>query len=159
MKTEKIVFEQENKKVIQEGEKFFTRIFENGESFESGDFNTLERAKASLGIVPTVEKNNRIIAEFMGLYYCEKYQFEGWYKNHEGNERVYELKYNTDWNWLMPVVEKIEKTHCVDIFGKAVSIHEKYDGEMIVDQSAKNSSTKIEAVYTACLEFIKRTTN
>lgn len=47
---EKIVFVQDNKQVIQKGNHFFTRVFENGESFESGDFNTLERAKASLGI-------------------------------------------------------------------------------------------------------------
>lgn len=47
---ETIVFEQDNKQVIQKGNHFFTRVFDNGESFESGDFNTLERAKASLGI-------------------------------------------------------------------------------------------------------------
>lgn len=74
------------------------------------------------------------------------------------NEKNHSNLYAKDWSELMEVVEKIEETHIVDICGKAVSIHHN-NGEMIIDQSAKNSSTKIEAVYTACLEFIKRTTN
>jgi len=52
---ETVVFEQDNKQVIQENGKFFTRVFENGESFESGDFNTLERAKENIGIYPKTE--------------------------------------------------------------------------------------------------------
>lgn len=63
--TENIVFEKDNKQVIQQGEKFFTRIIEDGEFYESGDFNTLERAKTSLNIVPTIEENNILLAEFM----------------------------------------------------------------------------------------------
>lgn len=40
-----IVFKQDNKEVIQEGNHFFIRVTEpNGETFESGDFNTLEAA-------------------------------------------------------------------------------------------------------------------
>jgi len=56
MKTEKIVFEQGNKQVLKQGSHFFTRVLENGESFESGDFNTFERAKANLNIASTVEE-------------------------------------------------------------------------------------------------------
>ena len=55
--------------------------------------------KKDLKIKKMNTENNKIIAEFMGLSYSEKYQFEGWYKNHEHNERVYELLYDTDWNW------------------------------------------------------------
>lgn len=51
MRTEKIVFEQDNKQIIQYGDTFFTRVPENGEYFESQDFNTIERAKLNLGIV------------------------------------------------------------------------------------------------------------
>lgn len=47
---EKIVFVKDNKQVIQKGNHFFTRVFENEEVFESSDFNTLERAKKSLSI-------------------------------------------------------------------------------------------------------------
>ena len=46
----------------------------------------------------------------MGMSYCEKFLFEGWYKNNEHNQRVcnYEdLKYNLSWDWLMPVIDEI----------------------------------------------------
>ena len=38
------VFKQDNKEVIQEGNHFFIRVTEGNETFESGDFNTLESA-------------------------------------------------------------------------------------------------------------------
>lgn len=59
----------------------------------------------------TTTEKNEIIARFMGLSYCEKYQYEGWYKNHEHNHRICDydgLKYHSDWNWLCLVIEKIE---------------------------------------------------
>lgn len=58
----------------------------------------------------TTEKNNKLIVEFMGLSYCEKHLFEGWYKNSEHNHRICSfegLKYHNSWDWLMPVVIKI----------------------------------------------------
>jgi len=54
--------------------------------------------------------NNKLIAEFMGLSHCS----EGWitipYHGREEvaeEEIVDELRYHTSWDWLMPVVEKI----------------------------------------------------
>ena len=56
------------------------------------------------------------------------------------------LLFDTDWNWLMVVVEKIEYIRCyVTIKGCAVNI------STIVETSAP---TKIESVYKACVEFI-----
>tara|TARA_R110000868_G_scaffold387768_1_gene656439 strand:- start:554 stop:856 length:303 start_codon:yes stop_codon:yes gene_type:complete len=56
-------------------------------------------------------KNNKLIAEFMGLSHCE----EGWItipnENRNGvseNEISNDLQYHTSWDWLMPVIEKIE---------------------------------------------------
>lgn len=54
--------------------------------------------------------NNKLLADFMGLvqssiknkYLTEK-SLEGF-----GIGQLTELKFNTDWNWLMEVVEKIE---------------------------------------------------
>ena len=49
-------------------------------------------------------KENKLIAEFMGIRYEEN-------KNsHESSWAYYEdceLEYHTSWDWLMPVVEKI----------------------------------------------------
>ena len=53
-------------------------------------------------------KNNKLIAEFMGYIkyseqhhdlYCEETGELGEFKN---------LQYHTSWDWLMPVIEKIE---------------------------------------------------
>ena len=42
------VFKQDNKEVIQEGKRFFIRVTEGNETFESADFNTLESAVKEL---------------------------------------------------------------------------------------------------------------
>ena len=59
-----------------------------------------------------MEKNNKLIAEFMGLptevfkpsgkvnYYFKEYNSGSWYEAHE-------LSYNVSWDWLMPVLKKI----------------------------------------------------
>jgi hypothetical protein len=119
-------------------------------------------------------ENNKLLAEFMGFlessipnqYWTEK-SSEGF-----GIGELKELKFNTDWNWLMQVVEKIEnlKTPIVNnsnligknedyevhIQGKHVKIYAH--GEVtkeIVDLRSSESNSKIEAVYNACVEFVK----
>jgi hypothetical protein len=140
-----VVFEQGNKQVIQEGKVFFTRVFENGETFESTDFNTLERAKASLGIAPTTEENNKVIAKFMGLviitdgisFFDTNYNFL--------------KKYQSDWNDLMEVVEKIES------LGVVVEIRENvcYIETSLNDYYSELEDTKLQATYKAVVRFIK----
>ncbi len=150
MKTTEIVFEQDNKQVIKEGSKFFTRIFENGESFESGDFNSFERAKDNLGIQPTLEENNKIIAEFMGLS-----KNRHLYESPISGKYIEVLKYDTSWNWLMEVVEKIESLpngrFKIEIYNNICRIYDHEEFDEIVELSEK---TKIEATYNACVEFI-----
>jgi hypothetical protein len=60
--------------------------------------------------------------------------------------------YDRDWNWLMPVVEKIESiNYKVVIQNNSCSI------EMIIldDIFCQSENSKIEAVYKACVELIK----
>lgn len=108
-------------------------------------------------------ENNKIIAEFMGLSYCEKHLYTGWYKNHEHNERICDfngLKYHSDWNWLMQVVEKIESIEDQRFLfqissrqGFYAEVRMRfYYNEKIEDAFGK---TRIEAVYNACLTFIE----
>jgi hypothetical protein len=63
---EKVVFSKENDQVIQQNNHFLQGHYKMGNT--SGDFNSLERAKESLGILPSVEDNNKLIAVFMGLH-------------------------------------------------------------------------------------------
>ncbi len=167
--TENVVFEKENKQIIKKGNHFFTRTFtENGECFESADFNTLERAKESLSIVPTIEETNILIAEFLQIDKNENGTFElpqygkvtlsGEFKT-EFNAS--ELKFNSDWNWLIEVVEKIENLLYKDNndvfkvvidYGMCIIYNMINDLEVIVNVS---KSTKIEAVYQAVIQFIE----
>ena len=67
----------------------------------------------------TTTEKNKLIAEFMGLSYCTKHMYEGWYKNNEHNHRICDfnaLKYNFSWDWLMPVVKKIHELGYVCVF-------------------------------------------
>ena len=108
-------------------------------------------------------ENNKLIAEFLSIrmHPCEtieKLKFlpmeeRGLYNGYF----IEDLKYHEDWNWLMRVVEKIEnlskegETYMFSI--TKFSTRVTYKGSRIVDLPIDN--TKIEAVYNACVEFIK----
>lgn len=102
-------------------------------------------------------ENNKIIAKFMG-YIDNGCSEEGFLINPTTNydEDIIELKFNSDWNWLMEVVQKIESLgfDFAIYTGSSVSIinTKNYPFKEIVSEGHKN---KIESVYNACLEFIK----
>lgn len=101
-----------------------------------------------------METNNKLIAEFLG-YIDNGCSEEGFLIDPETNYDVCidSLQFHTDWNWLMQVVEKIE-THgfTFDIKKNWSCITRK--GERIVIRWEEDNN-KIEAVYNACVEFIK----
>jgi hypothetical protein len=93
-------------------------------------------------------ENNKLIAEFMGNIPI----FENEYQMVTHNNMCYgidELKYDTDWNWLMPVVERIES------LGIVVEIRENV---CYIETSLGNYSeledTKLQATYKAVVKFI-----
>jgi hypothetical protein len=98
-------------------------------------------------------EDNKLLAEFMGLvesiipnqYWTEK-SSEGF-----GMGKLKELKYHTDWNWLMQVVEKIES------LGVVVEIRENvcYIETTTIDYYSELEETKIQATYIACVRFVK----
>ena len=101
-------------------------------------------------------ENNKIIAEFMGATLTKDLQIM--YPIYEGDSSyVKDLKYHLDWNWLMEVVEKIESLLPNDSF---VTIEHKscwipiYDDEQPFGIECREE-TKKQAVYNACIEFIK----
>lgn len=155
MKAQIIVFERDNIQVIQEGDKLFSRVFEDGEVLESGDFNTIENAKLSLGIKPTTAENNKLIAEFMGYsqphpdYPTSTY----WYK--EGKAPLTILSFHSDWNWLMEVVENIEDLgYRVGINGISCTVSELLNDEPIISLVLGDRKQKISLVHSAVVDFI-----
>ena len=102
-------------------------------------------------------ENNKLIAEFLGFQLTSL----GWFDNEEHLINVEKdntfdnLKFHSDWNWLMKVVSKIEN------YNEYTSVLFAPQG-CAIDCYVKNGfafsndcDTKIEAVYNACIEFIK----
>jgi hypothetical protein len=104
-----------------------------------------------------MENNNKLIAEFMGvqLFFGEPYNkdIEQWEVFFDTLYETKDLAYHTDWNWLMPVIRKIEE------LGNDVLITTNYiqiafdegDQFIVID----DLNIKINSVYKAVIEFIK----
>ena len=114
-------------------------------------------------------ENNKLIAEFMGVFdkILSTRNIYSWsdapffYTTEDSKEKVMEniakySKYHSDWNWLMEVVEKIESLgfDFAIYTGSSVSIinTDNTPFKEVVSEGCKN---KKEAVYNACLQFIK----
>ena len=105
----------------------------------------------------TIE-NNELIAEFMGLsepYYLPQYgniRPNGEWKD-EFN--INQLKYNSSWDWLMPVVEKIETLGFwirMD-YGDVFVVDD--DSNIIIENPMhEDGYTKLSLVYQVVVEFI-----
>lgn len=103
-------------------------------------------------------ENNKLIAEFIG-FKLQNNPNERFYKNYftQANgvwgNRIEILHFDSDWNWLMQVVEKInDYNNVVKIHENHVKIVNNERGDVLVDVV---SGSMLEAVYNACVEFIK----
>lgn len=66
---------------------------------------------------------------------------------------VESMQYDSDWNWIMPVVEKIEELgYCFRIESNDVFIMDNNTSEEII--IADDNKSKIDAIYWACVRFI-----
>ena len=119
-------------------------------------------------------KDNKVIAEFMGIVYPK---LDNVIVIDNVVTKEDELQYHSSWDWLMPVVEKIESynvsvninglysvfnknvAHQVTIRIESVEMNEGgksawvLEDEYLYHSDVKDS--KIEAVYQAVIEFIK----
>lgn len=110
----------------------------------------------------TIE-NNKLLAEFMGWEFgryehlpnkCYKGVFNS---AEEMGQHLDQMRYDSDWNWLMEVVEKINNLHIKGSpeirIGKFFT-EVFFDGKFSVFHITKTVN-KIQTVYFSCLEFIK----
>lgn len=130
-------------------------------------------------------ESNKLIAEFMGLNKTKEgkfivenendYNTEIYSHYRETNEYLtiesgiirihfepYQLYYHFDWNWLMPVVEKIEETDVFPETENAINVTIGATSYCVIKDSygekveiTTSEITKIKTVYKAVIEFIK----
>lgn len=114
-----------------------------------------EDEKNGMYEVPT-KTDNELIAEFMGYERSREPWDQGEYAYTMKLNPVWNkwmvpsnMRFATSWDWLMPVVEKIESSCHVQINGKSCHITnaDVYFGG--------RKDSKIESVYSASIEFIK----
>jgi len=111
----------------------------------------------------STEKGNELIAAFMGLHYHKS----GWVdiSHIDGNYECTELKYSYAWDWLMPVIEKIEnkwidgaKSIC-KIEGDKVQIYHivGYNNTDFATNYGYNGEKydKITKVFLSVVDFVK----
>ena len=116
---------------------------------------------------------NEIIAEFMGLEFKKEIEGIKYYSVPPGHVASYnasmgQFYYHKSWDWLMPVVEKIESEHDASYLCRIVSRRCIIYDSNIADQAAVyqgsgegivsgfvNQDSKLIACYKAVVQFIK----
>ena len=87
------------------------------------------------------QENNKLISEFLG-------------KDHELNQCIAAPNFHKSWDWLMPVVEKIEDMGCeVVITNGECTISGADNFDYYVEGIGKN---RRGATYDAVVEFINQ---
>ena len=108
--------------------------------------------------------NNKLIADFMDVQYKSDEDYFKELKEMREDGIFYEqgymesqLNYHESWDWLMPVVEKIESDDRYDVdilqYGTRIRDNQKEIISNVADISFEN---KIEHTYDAVVEFIKQ---
>jgi len=93
-----------------------------------------------------MEKNNKLIAEFMGCTHpFNEITDATLYNVSHGTFELSELRYDVSWNWLMPVVHKCYQEHTCS------------QERMNSNDAYEIKTCDITRVYKAVVKFIKDT--
>jgi len=102
-------------------------------------------------------EGNKLISEFMGLRSFEDDRYGKMWTNPVDKGSCFTLQYHSSWDWLMPVVEKLESLgygFTVDPWGMEVIEYLSGEEELII-KIQKDEETKLEQYYYCVLETIK----
>ena len=96
---------------------------------------------------------NKLIAEFLGINKKVYGETGTTYYIDDTPYQLVKLKYYSSWDWLMPVVEKIENVldGDVSVIISDASCGISYSNSYSICAEAY---TKIEAIWLACVNFI-----
>lgn len=107
-------------------------------------------------------EGNKLIAEFMGAkIIVENYHGINIIKFPDKSTKdLFGLKYNTSWDWLMPVVEKIEQgNYAVIITQNVCTIRACIMGDTTIRAYQNGNyltpNTKLSNTWLAVIQFIK----
>ena len=100
-------------------------------------------------------KENKLIAEFMGYS-----PVSGVYVSRKDEFHIDEMQYDISWDWLMPVVEKIESDDRYDVeilqYGTRIRDNQK---EIVNNVADISFDKKIDHTYDAVVRFIRENTD
>lgn len=108
-------------------------------------------------------KNNLLIAHFMGLEIMNSRDLSNSEPLVRLSQTTYlqRIQYDTSWDWLMKVVDKIENIPMpndnwfnVMIGGSCYCVIQDATGDLNFEITGEEG-TKLKSVYKACVEFIK----
>lgn len=104
----------------------------------------------------TTENDNKLIAEFMGAEVTELEIGDIYYPINGCSVFLRKMKYHESWDWIMPVVEKIEALGygCTIGMGTYVVIQDDTT-ESGVEITRMTDNNKLTGTYEAVVEFIK----
>ena len=107
-------------------------------------------------------QSNQLIAEFMGIEFDpEIHLFYGYeWDEHNNGVPEYEVYYHQSWDWLIPVVEKIEtiifendEYYNFQILGGCYVVIISSHGHELI--TVDNGQSKLECAYLAAVQFIE----
>jgi hypothetical protein len=108
-------------------------------------------------------KDNKLIAEFMGKPYRQEFLEKGVGGVFEEVVLYEDLQYHSSWDWLMPVVEKINNTEryevCIGDCHCHITDIENDNHKVRALTLSLQGETTMGAVYLAIVEFIKNQNN
>jgi hypothetical protein len=90
----------------------------------------------------TTTENNELLAKFLGYTQPHPDYPDSTYWHKKGEAPLTILLFDTDWNWLMEVIEKIlNESLCLDSMERYYNI--------------TDSIPNIRLAYESCVEFVK----